>query len=132
MSEEKKRNRVAPAATGVVALALLFGLWRGGNGIGLVDNGTGEGSANEEAPVVENNSEEEAASNIITVKIEEDVVTVNGTVCEDAEALKAVVEQINADDKVFKLEENNSIKYTHDWVVQAFEELEIPMLILDE
>ena len=39
MSEEKKRNRVAPAATGVVALALLFGLWRGGNGIGLVDNG---------------------------------------------------------------------------------------------
>ena len=59
-------------------------------------------------------------------------MTVNGTVCEDAEALKAVVEQINADDKVFKLEENNSIKYTHDWVVQAFEELEIPMLILDE
>jgi len=132
MSEEKKRNRVAPAATGVVALALLFGLWRGGNGIGLVDNGTGEGSSGEEAPVVENNSEEEAASNIITVKIEEDVVTVNGTVCEDAEVLKAVVEQINADDKVFKLEENNSIKFTHDWVVQAFEELEIPMLILDE
>jgi len=132
MSEEKKRNRVAPAATGVVALALLFGLWRGGNGIGLVDNGTGEGSSGEEASVVENNSEEEAASNIITVKIEEDVVTVNGTVCEDAEVLKAVVEQINADDKVFKLEENNSIKFTHDWVVQAFEELEIPMLILDE
>jgi len=132
MSEEKKRNRVAPAATGVVALALLFGLWRGGNGIGLVDNGTGEGSSGEEASVVENNSEEEAASNIITVKIEEDVVTVNGTVCEDAEVLKAVVEQINADDKVFKLEENNSIKFTHDWVIQAFEELEIPMLILDE
>ncbi len=132
MSEEKKRNRVAPAATGVVALALLFGLWRGGNGIGLGDNGSGEGSAQEETAIVENNSEEETSSDVITVKIEEDVVTVNGTVCEDAEALKTIVEKINADGKVFKLEENNSIKFTHDWVVQTFEELEIPMLVLDE
>ena len=135
MSEQKKKSKAGPVAAGAAAIALLLGLWGNGGGFGTGgSNGIGTGSQSEEVQVTETETESqdeqssEADDKYIYVIIEEDIVTVNGEVCEDAKALKAVVEAINADDKTFELKEENSIKYTHDWVVETFEELDIPLV----
>lgn len=78
------------------------------------------------------NEEENKNSNVISVRIEEDRVYVNGEEIPDAEALEHLIEEINDDEKIFELTENEktSILATHNWVHDVFDELEITPILL--
>ena len=51
----------------------------------------------------------------------------DGTECRDAEELKALIEELNDDEKIFRLEEDESILATYEWVAKVFEELGIEL-----
>lgn len=76
------------------------------------------------------NGEETTNPNIVSVRIEEDHVYVNGEEIPDAEALRRYIEEINDDEKIFELteDETRSILATHKWVHDVFDELEIPLI----
>ena len=113
------------AVVGIAAL-LYFGPgqgWFPGTGTGSGDGETTAVTASSAASSVEG----EIPDNIL-ITIEEEVVTINGVVVENAEELKKIVEEYNTDARTFQLEENHSIKESYDWVKGVFEELGITLV----
>ena len=71
-------------------------------------------------------------ANIILVLIKENQVFVDGKECKDEEELKAYVQELYNDEKIFELEDSNSILATYEWVEKVFCELSIELVpILD-
>ena len=103
-----------------------FGFGNGlfGPGSGSGTNGTGEGG---EASQQGSESGGEVIGDTVIIKIEETKVTVNGVECKDKEELKAYLEKIYTDDKIFVLEENNAILGTYEWVEEACKEVGISL-----
>ena len=113
------------AVVGIAAL-LYFGPgqgWFPGSGTG---GGEGETTAQSASSVAA--SVEAEIPDTILIGIEENTVTINGIEVENAEELKALVEEYNSDSRTFQLEENHSIKESYDWVKGVFEELGITLI----
>ena len=123
-------GKVAKGVGGVaivgIAAFLYFGPgqgWLPGSGTG---SGEGETSAQPASSVMA--SVEAELPDTILIGIEENTVTINGTEVENAEELKALVEEYNSDSRTFQLEEKHSIKEAYDWVKAVFEELGITLV----
>ncbi|MBR5970254.1 MAG: hypothetical protein IK016_07905 [Lachnospiraceae bacterium] len=113
------------AVVGIAAL-LYFGPgqgWFPGSGTG---SGEGETTAQTASSIAA--SVEAEIPDTILIGIEENTVTINGIEVENAEELKALVEEYNSDSRTFQLEENHSIKESYDWVKGVFEELGITLI----
>ena len=55
------------------------------------------------------------------------VVTVNGQKCANKEELKAYLEKVYSDDRIFILEDENAILASYEWVEEACSELGIDL-----
>lgn len=110
---------------GVIALLVILLLGRFGFG----GPGDGKGSG-ENSDSKQQTSEPDAAqtdSNEVTVIVRESKVLIGDKEFSAPEDLKKYVEEIQNDEKVFRLKEENSIQETYEWVVEVFEELQIPL-----
>lgn len=67
-------------------------------------------------------------SNPVSIRIVEDRVFVDDEEVVNADDLKRAVEQKYTDKTVFELEESDSILATHEWVLEVFDELDIPLI----
>ena len=141
--QEKKEKKGGKAAgIGIIAALLLLG-----GGLGYSTFGTGNGGgADTSGPKTEATQQQSADRNTpdadnsaaadqgqaeipqtIVVKIVESNVTINGETAADKEALKNYINLYNSDTRTFVLEEENSIKEQHDWVIEAFNELGVKL-----
>ena len=115
----------------VLLILLVLYLWKGpgfGTGSGGTasqppENNTTSPSATETEPA----ADQDGGAKVIIVRIDGEIVSVDGTVVADAEALKQAVLDLSTDDTVFRLEDHDSILATYDWVTQAFQEMSIPL-----
>lgn len=110
---------------GVIALLVILLLGRFGFG----GPGDGKGSS-ESGDSKQQTSEPDASqtdSNEVTVIVRESRVLIGDREFSAPEDLKKYVEEIQNDEKVFRLKEENSIQETYEWVVKVFEELQIPL-----
>lgn len=121
----------------IVVLVILFLLSQGlGFGLGGSGFGKSEGKDSEEKTTQAASTEEpktdideeEVLSKIVTVTIKENQVYVGSKAIADKEELKAYIEEINNDERQFKLKEENSIQATYEWVTDTFEELKIQLV----
>lgn len=117
-SEPKKGKGGKYAA--VAALLLLLG--GGGYGIGTGKFGIGDGS-----DILPNQNSSKEDSDTVIIRIEENTVTVNGTECKDAAELKALLEKLYTDDKIFVLEDEKAILASYEWVEETCTELGIDL-----
>ena len=143
----KKKSGGGKLAIGALLLLLLGG---GGAGLGLGGYGAGlfgqNNSAENTAPSsgdqdaakdgedntaqpskgeTENGENEEQASGVVTVVIRENQVFVGEKEFAGAEVFKAYIEEINNDERTFRIKEENAIQATYEWVTGVFEELKI-------
>ncbi len=135
---DKKDHTGRNVAVGVGAVALIA-LLLGGGGLGLGGGGglipgTGSGGQQgqeaqqvQEAQEPQEEQEAQGEPGVIEVRITEDQVTINGNPAADAEALRAYIEEYNADGVTFRLVEEHSILETYEWVTATFSELKIPL-----
>lgn len=63
------------------------------------------------------------------VTIREDKVFVGDKEFTGADDLKAYIEEINSDEREFKLKDENSILATYEWVTEVFKALKVPLLV---
>ncbi len=139
MSEPKKSTKRPGGGGRTAGAVLLAALLFGGIGYGIGNGngwGTGDGSGSAVQPASESSSASEQGSesseqesNVVVIKIVEDKVYFNEELCEDAEALKAKIEAAYTDKTEFQLDDQNSIKYTYDWVIETFKEAGVTLLI---
>ena len=137
MSKNQKGGKKGGIVGAGVVAALLLSLFGGyklglGDAIGLgpgkqvVDSKDKDTKENKPEDKKDDNKKAELPSEI-TVKITEDKVFVGDKEFTDGIALKAYIEEINNDKRTYKLVEENSIKATHDWVLQVFDELRLTL-----
>ncbi len=113
---QPKRSRGGRYAA-IAALLLLLG---GGYGFGTGKFSIGDGTGG--LP-----GENEQIPDTIIIKISENEVTVNGQKCADKEELKAYLEKVYSDDRIFILEDENAILASYEWVEKACNELGIDL-----
>lgn len=65
----------------------------------------------------------------IIIKIKENKVFIGKKEFKDAKELSMYLEETNVDELTYELEEEHSILETHEWVVEVFESLQIPLKI---
>jgi hypothetical protein len=138
MSEKKKSRAPQAVAGAAIIAALLFG----GNQLGL-GNGfgfnigdpqttqqeTAPQDTQQESSVSEAPGEADQYPDSIVVRVEEDKVYFNGEECADDAALKEMIEKTLTDERKFVLEEKDAIKYTYDWVIKTFDDLDVELLV---
>ena len=120
---KKERGRGGGLMAGLLAL-LLFG--GGGYALGNGLIGTGGGNQTPTSAEVDTGGKEEVSDTVI-IRIEETTVTVNGHECKDEEELRAYLEKIYSDDKIFILEEKNAILGTYEWVDKTCSDMGISL-----
>ena len=112
----------------IIVVAAFFLL--GGGGFGF---GSGSGTNGNENSVSQSNQEElntetqGVDTSEITVTIKEDKVWVQDKEIEDKDELKSYIESINDDTKTYKLEQDNAILSTYNWVTEVFSDLQITL-----
>ena len=130
MAKEKTTPEKNHTARNVGIAAVLIALLGGGYGYGTGMFGSGDGvmpgSTQAEVEQQEEGQTEEIPDTII-IRIEENEVTVNGTVCKDAAELKAYLEKVLTDDRVFVLEDEKAILASYEWVEETCKELGIDL-----
>ncbi len=120
----------------VLAIILLFFF----KGFGLGGNGSGDDVAvsptqqetNTKEPEKENVDETEVTTKVVTVTIKENQVFVGEKEFTNEADLKSYVEEINNDERKFKLKEENSILDTYEWVNGVFENLKIQLIPVED
>ena len=125
----------------IIAILLVI-IFFGGKGFGFGGSGDGDGEAGTTVETEVNTEEsqdlEEAAGEegepgtVVVVTIKGEQVFVGDKEFADASELKAYIEEINTDDREFKLQDENSILATYEWVVDVFEELKIQLVPVAE
>lgn len=75
--------------------------------------------------------ETEKLPKVITVMIQRDKVFVGGKEFTDAEALKQYIEEINSDEREFKLKDENSILATYEWVTEIFKDMQVQLVPIE-
>ena len=136
--KEKSGNGGKAAGVGIIAALLLLG---GGYGYSTLGPGFGSGAGDAQkndtyvtAPASQETQKDDNAGSskgeipeTIIVSITEDSVTINGNTVADKETLKNYIREYNSDTRKFVLKEDKSILAAHDWVLQAFSELEVTL-----
>lgn len=131
MSEKNtKEDKKKRSGGGLIAAAALIALLGGGTayglGNGLIGTGSGSGQNGSETAAQQETGTEEIPDTVI-IRIEETTVTVNGHECGDEAELKAYLEEIYSDDRIFVLEEKNAILGTYEWVEKTCSEMGISL-----
>ena len=147
MAKEKQKKKRKGGALKVILILLVIIailvaiILFGGKGFGFGNGGDGinDGNANVESEVSTDDSqadvtggEEGDLGTTVVVTIKGEQVFVGDKEFADASALKAYIEEINADGKEFKLKDENSILATYEWVNEVFEELKIQLIPVEE
>lgn len=109
----------------VVLVIVLIFYFSKGFGLG---GGRLSESADKQSGQQNSSAEKGDIPDVIVIKIEEDQVYINGEICNSEEELRSYVEDVNNDTRTFKLEENQSILATHEWVVKVFRDLNINLV----
>lgn len=82
--------------------------------------------------MAEQTDETEKLPKVITVTIQNDKVFVGGKEFASAEALKEYIEEINSDEREFKLKDENSILATYEWVTEVFESMKVQLVPIED
>ncbi|MCR5794338.1 MAG: hypothetical protein K6G61_03165 [Solobacterium sp.] len=129
MANEKTTPQKNHTVRNVGIAAVLIALLGGGYGYGTGMFGTGDGvmPGSSQAEVEPQEGQTEEIPDTIIIRIEEDEVTVNGTVCKDAAELKAYLEKVLTDDRIFVLEDEKAILASYEWVEDTCKELGIDL-----
>ncbi len=69
---------------------------------------------------------------VIIVTIQKDKVFVGEKEFADAKALKQYIEEINSDEREFKLKDENSILDTYEWVTEVFEDMKVQLVPIED
>lgn len=114
----------------IVAVIVLFLVLKGGGagfglGSGLESISTSDTKSTIESKNQDTEETSEKDTNIITVTIKENVVTVDGEVVKDKAELEKYIEDINDDNKKYELVQENAILSTYNWVKDIFDGLQI-------
>ena len=125
----KKKNKTPLSAL----LLLLVALLGGGLGFGITRNnkssdsnsGTTKKTVNDSS--VEAGTKDESKNGEVTITIQEDKVTIDGQTIKDEKELKEYIEKNSNDDVKYKLVEDKAIEATHEWVLKAFEDMNVKL-----
>lgn len=114
----------------VILVALSKGFGFGGGGLGTPSDSQKATKAEKTTEAVENKTDETQTmtSKVIIVKIKENQVYVDDKAVSDKDALKTYIEELNSNEREFRLKEENSIQATYEWVADVFDELKIPLV----
>ncbi len=125
----------------LLAIALVVGLvWYFTDGFkfGGDESGVGNGETKQEQNIDtegEKDSEveeKEELSKVVTVTIKGDKVYVGNKEFTTEAELKAYIEEINNDEREFKLKDEESILETYEWVTKVFKDLSIQLVPVEE
>lgn len=121
----KKRKKKVVGGLGILVLLVILSL--GHFGFGGWGDGKGGDESDDSRQQASEPDAEQTDSDEVTVIVRESMVLIGDREFSTPEDLKTYLEEIHNDKKVFRLKEENSIQETYEWVVEAFEELQIQL-----
>lgn len=121
----KKRKKKVVGGLGILVLLVILSL--GHFGFGGLGDGKGRDERDDSRQQASEPDAEQTDSDEVTVIVRESMVLIGDREFSTPEDLKTYLEEIHNDKKVFRLKEENSIQETYEWVVEAFEELQIQL-----
>lgn len=124
-------KKVIPFIIIAVIVIGLFVFFKGHGGFGM-GTGSGEGTAYSNENESSTGTEEREKSNLIVVKITEDKVTIQDKDVTNKEELRKYIEDINNDEKTYKVVLHNAILASYNWVKETFDELHISFEEVEE
>ena len=76
--------------------------------------------------------ETEKLPKVVIVTIQKDKVFVGDKEFDSAEALKKYIEEIDSDEREFKLKDEDSILATYEWVIKTFKDLKVQLVPIED
>lgn len=123
--KKKKKSKKVMGGLGILVLLVILSL--GHFGFGGLGDGKGSDESDDSRQQASEPDAAQADPDEVTVTVRESMVLIGDREFSTPEDLKTHLEEIHNDKMIFRLNEENSIQETYEWVVEVFEELQIQL-----